>query len=133
MILYNYFVITAASNITFMLHDYIVNPAHTYHLLLLQSWVRDKLKAYQQIGPDSTLHSVSSSMGGGCFCFCLDFRLTEKSNRQVVTLLPWSNQSLSNEICPLKTIFIFDPEIDIFFAITPEISKLGCFINFMYC
>ena len=81
----------------------------------------------------SRMHCVSSSMDGGCFCFCLDFRLTEKSNRQVVTLLSRTNQSRSNEIRPLKTLFIFDPEIEIFFAITPEISKLGCFINFMYC
>ena len=73
---------------------------------------------------------MSSSMDEGRFCFCLDFKLTEKSNRPVVTLLL---RSASNEIRAAKTLFIFDPEIEIFFATTPEISKLGCFVNFMYC
>ena len=79
------------------------------------------------------LHYVSSSMDGGGFCFCLDFRLTEKSNRPVVTLLLRTNQSPSNEIRAAKTLFIFDTEIENLFATTPEISKLGCFVNFMYC
>ena len=71
-------------------------------------------------------------MDGGCFCFCLDFRLTEKSNRPVVTLLLRTNQSPSNEIRAAKTLFIFDTEIENLFATTPEISKLDCFVNFMY-
>ena len=61
------------------------------------------------------------------------FRLTEKSNRPVVTLLLRTNQRPSNEIPAAKTLFIFDTEIDKLFATTPEISKLGCFVNFMYC
>ena len=32
-----------------------------------------------------TMHYVSSSMDGGCFCFCLVIRLTEKLKRPVVT------------------------------------------------
>lgn len=71
-------------------------------------------------------------MDRGCFCFCLDFRLTEKSNRPVVTLPLRSNQSQWNEIRGPKYLFIFDPEIEIFFATTPEFSKLGYFIKFMY-
>ena len=76
------------------------------------------------------MHSVSSSMVGESLCFCLDFRLTEKSNRPVVTLLPMTNQSSSNEIRAAKTLFIFDTEIEKLFATTPEISKLGCFVDF---
>ena len=79
------------------------------------------------------MHSVSSSMDGGCLRFCLDYRETEKSNRPVVRLLLRTNQSHLNEIRAHKTPFIFDPEVEIFFATTREISKLCCFVNFMYC
>ena len=61
------------------------------------------------------MHCASSSMDGGCFCFCLDFGLIEKSNCPVVTLPLRNNQSPSNEIRGPKTLFIFDLEIEIFF------------------
>ena len=42
-----------------------------------------------------TVHCVSSSMDGGCFCYFLVFRLTEKSNRPVVTV-PQRTNALHN-------------------------------------
>ena len=71
----------------------------------------------------SPRHYVSSLMDGGCFCFCLDFRLTEKSNRPVMTLLQSVDRTPSIKIRAPKNLFICDPEIEIFFAITPEILK----------
>ena len=79
------------------------------------------------------MHSVSSSTDGGCFCFCLVFRLTEKSNRPVFTLRQRTKQSPLNKIRAPKTLFIYEPESKIFFAIAAEISKLGSFVTFMYC
>ena len=77
-----------------------------------------------------TLHSVSSSMDRGCFCICPDFRLKEKSNRPVVTLLQRTNNNTSHKIRPPKTLFIYDPESKMFFAITPEIRLFGNFIYY---
>ena len=79
------------------------------------------------------MHYVSSSMDGGCFCFCLVFRLTEKSNRPVVTVPQMTKQSPSPKTRAAKTLLIYDPGSEIYFAITPEISKLGRFVNFMCC
>ena len=78
------------------------------------------------------VHYVFSSMIGGCFCFCLVFRLTEKSNRPVV-ILPQKTKESPREIRGPETQFIYNPENEIFFAITPEILKLGRFVDFIYC
>ena len=76
-----------------------------------------------------TMPYVSSSIDGrGGFCFCFGFRLTEKSNRTVVILPHCSNQSLSSENCPPKTLFFYNPESKTSFAITSEFSKLGRFV-----
>ena len=65
-------------------------------------------------------------------CFCIGFRLAEKSNRNVVIPLHRST-TLSNENCAPKTRLFYDPENEISFAITSEISKLVRFVYFMYC
>ena len=70
----------------------------------------------------------------GVFLFLPCFKTyTEKSNRPVVTLQYRSNQSHLNGNRAAKTLFVFDPENEIFFAIIPEIPKSECFVNFVYC
>ena len=54
-------------------------------------------------------------------------------NRPALKLPHSSNKSLSYENCSAKSLLISDPDSEIFFFITYEISKLGSFIYFIYC
>ena len=68
--------------------------------------------------PDFVLHA--------CYFFIA-------GNRPVLMLPHSTNKSLSYENRGPKSLFISDPESEIFFLITYEISKLGRFIHFIYC
>ena len=58
--------------------------------------------------------------------------MIQNSNRTAVIHLHTTNQNHPNESCAPKTLFVYDPENEIYFAITSEISKLGRFIYFKY-
>ena len=69
----------------------------------------------------------------GDFTALLHFQIYRKSNRPGVLLLGRTNQRLSQENCPPKSLFFYYPENKIFYATTSEISRLGFFGHFIYC
>ena len=54
-------------------------------------------------------------------------------NRHILKSQVRANKSLTHENRAAKSLFVSDPESEIFFLIDSEISKLGRFTHFIYC
>ena len=48
-------------------------------------------------------------------------------------LPPRNIKIITDEFYAPQSLFFYDPENEIFFLITSEISKLGLFVYFIYC
>ena len=54
-------------------------------------------------------------------------------NRPVLMLPLGTKENITHENCAPQSQFFYDPENEIFFLITSEISKSGRFVHFIYC